>query len=178
MPESNWGWVDEDKKKEGGGGAYFNIVEGPQQFILLSEFARLAQVWDGKKYRPAEEGDTNVSIKGVCWVAQDGVIKQAKMPYTVVKAIRELAEDEAWEFTEFPFPHVLTLKAKNVGTKEARYSITPSPKKVDIPAAILEELKKKPTPESIVERIKGVKQEKTPEGDYPAEDINPDDIPW
>lgn len=182
-------WVDkqEEKVKAERSKDYFNIIEGKQNFVLLSHCAPLAQVWSGNKYRAAEEGDRNISIKGVCWVLQseDGIpyIKQAKMPYSIVRSIRELQQNPEWEF-ELPFPHTLTLGAKNAGTKEVEYSLTPSPKKIVIPAEILEELKKKPTPEEIVEKIKGkaddtkVSPSKSGAIEYPTEDINPDDIPF
>lgn len=156
MNNDQWGWVDEREKEieETQSAGYFKIVEGKNEFVLLSHFAPLSQVWDGKRYRPAEEGDKNVSVKGICWVLQDGLVKQAMMPYTVVKEVRALRDNEDWEFA-IPFPHTLTLSAKGAGTKEVEYSLTPSPKKIDIPQEVIDELAKKPTPEDIVEKIKG-----------------------
>lgn len=180
MSDDKFGWVDkkeaaikEEKSKD-----YFTIQEGKQQFVLLTHFAPLAQVWDGSKYRPAEDGDRNVSVKGVCYVWQDGAIKQAKMPYTIVKAVRELRDDPEWEFS-FPFPHPLTLTATNAGTKEVEYGLTPSPKKVEIPQAVMDELAKKWTPEEVVEHIKG--KAVSPRNDapaYPADEVNPDESPF
>lgn len=192
----NFDWVDkeEERMKDERSKDYFNIQEGKQQFVLLSHLAPLTQVFDNKtkKYRVAEEGDRNVSIKGVGWVLQDGVIKQAKLPYTIVKAIKALREDPDWSFT-LPFPHTFTLTAKNAGSKEVEYNLTTSPKAVEIPKAILDELAKKPTPEDMVERIKGKKvsqgnddeEERKPDAEagdtgikYPEEDIKPEDIPF
>lgn len=179
-------WVDkqEEKRKESRSKEYFDIVEGRQQFILLSHCAPYAQVYEAGKYRAAVEGDAerNISIRGVCWVYQDDVIKSAKLPYVVVKAIRALAEDPEWDF-DVPFPHMLTLNAEGAGTKEVKYSLTPSPKKVEIPKAVLAELAKKPKPEEMVEKFKGKKSETSDNTeddtvDYPSEDINPDDIPF
>lgn len=155
-------WIDarEEELQEERAEGYFNIVEGKQEFILLTHLRPLPQVWDNvnKKYRIAEEGDKNVSIKGVCWVLQDGKIKQAKLPYTIVKSIREIQQNPDWDFV-LPFPHTLTLTAKNAKTKEVDYSLTPSPKKVTIPEAIIDELATKPTPDDIIERIKEKKVE-------------------
>lgn len=181
----NFDWVDskeEEIKRERAEG-YFNIEEGAQQFVLLTHCAPLAQVYEGGKYRAAKEGEKGASIKGVCWVLQDGKLKQAKLPYTVVKEIRGLQLNPDWEFS-LPFPHTFTLKAVGAGTKEVEYSINASPKKVTIPEEILEELAKKPTPEGIVEKIKGKTAQPAPSKstseaiDYPAEDINPEDIPF
>lgn len=184
-------WVDEKEEeiKEERAKAYFDIEEGKQQFLLLSHCAPLTQVFDPatKKYRPAQEGDKNASIKGVCWILQDGLIKQAKLPYVVVKSIRALQQNPDWEFS-IPFPHMLTLDAVGAGTKEVKYSLTPSPKKTEIPTEILEELKKKRTPEQIVEFIKSgrkpheANEKEVVEGsagiEYPTDEINPDDIPF
>jgi hypothetical protein len=183
MAKDSWDWVDKQEQRiqTERSKDYFDIVEGKQQFVLLTHFAPLSQVWDqaAKKYRPAEEGDRNVSIKGVCYVLQDGQIKQAKMPYTIVKAVRELRDDPEWEFA-FPFPHVLTLTAKGAGTKEVEYSLTPSPKKIEIPQSVMDEVAKKWTPEEVVEKIKGkasAPAAEEPRG-YPSEEIDPNDIPF
>lgn len=184
---TNMDWVDqqEAKQKEERSKEYFNIEEGPNRFVLLSHCAPMAQRWTGTKYEFAEEGDKNISIKGVCWVLQDDMIKMARLPYTVVKSIRALQNDPEWDFSEFPFNHVITVNAKGAGTKEVEYTTNASPKEITIPAKVLEELKKKPSPEEMIEKLKekaGV--EKSPEPkpkkgyDYPKEEINPDDIPF
>lgn len=184
--KDEWGWVDneEQRKKEERSNDYFNIEEGKQQFILLSHFAPFPQVFENGKYRPAVEGDKNISMRGLCWVLQDGHIKEAKMPYTIVKAVRAIRDDSEWEF-ELPFPHTLTLNAEGAGTKEVKYSLTPSPKKVEIPADILKELEQKPTPEERVERIRsgGSSQPKSQDEEddgfkYPIEEVDPDFNPF
>lgn len=179
-------WVDkqEEKRKEERSKEYFNIVEGKQQFVLLSHCAPYPQVYENGKYRPAAEGDTNVTIRGICWVLQDGIIKSAKIPYTIVKAIRALQQDPEWDF-KIPFPHTLTLNAEGAGTKEVKYSLTPSPKQVEISAAILAELAKKPKPEELVEKIKGkasgastVEDTREAPIEYPEEDVDISNIPF
>ena len=189
---NNWDWLDkhEEKVNEERSKDYFNVVEGANRFVLLSHFAPFAQVYNPAtgKYRPAEEGDRGASIKGVCWVLQDDVIKQAKLPYVVVKQIRGLSVDPEWAF-EVPFPHVLTLNAKGAGTKEVEYTLNPSPRKIELPQAILHELAKKPTPEEMVEKIKGKVSQGNSSApadeagepsapDYPEEELNPEDIPF
>jgi hypothetical protein len=174
-------WVDEVEQTSNKSNDYFNITEGDNRIQLLSYTAPLPQVWDNaeKKYRVAEEGDKNVSIKGLCWILQDGVIKSAKLPYTVVKSIRELQNDPDYAFDEFPMPRMINIKAKNAGTKEVEYQVIPSPKETKVDKAIMDELAKKPTPEEMVEKIKAkVSHAKEPEkAEYPTE-INPDDIPF
>jgi len=185
MSENKMDWVKEHeaKRQEEQGKDYFNIVEGANKFVLLTHLPPLAQVFDPstKKYRPAVEGDTNVSIKGVGWVLQDDVIKLAKLPYKVVKAIAALAEDPDWSF-QFPFLHPITVNAKNAGSKEVEYTVQPSPKQTVIPEAIIEELKKKPTPEEMIEKIKEKvsPRNETKAPDYPEDvpDIDPSEIPF
>lgn len=176
-------WVDsreEEITKEKADG-YFNVVEGDNRIQLLTYCAPLAQVWTGSEYRVAEEGDKNVSIKGVCWILQEGKIKQAKLPYTVVKAVRELMEDPDYAFESFPMPRLINIKAKNAGTKEVEYTVIPSPKEIQVDPAILEELKTKMTPEEIVDKVKGkVAPEslvtKSEPIKYPEEEVDPKDI--
>ena len=166
--DDKFSWVDEQEKSREDD--YFTVKEGKQQFMLLSHAAPLAQVWDNasQTYRLADEGDKNPSIKGICWVLQDGKIKQARLPYTVIKSIRAIQQDPEWEF-ELPFNHVLTLEAIGAGTKEVKYSLTPSPKTQEIPKEILELLKEKPSPEDLVERFKTFKK---------PEPVTSEDVPF
>ncbi len=108
---------------------------------------------------------------------QDGLVKQAKLPYTVVKIIRALQQNPDWEF-ELPFPHMLTLTAIGAGSKEVKYSLVPSPKLVEITPSVLNELAKKPSPREIVEKIKGGRQSSETSVEYPTEEIDPDSIPF
>jgi len=166
-------WVDKKEAQTKDGGDYFNIVEGDNRFQLLTHLAPQPLKWTGTKYEPAEEGDTGISIKGVGWVLQDGIIKLAKLPYTVVKAVRVLQNDEETRFEEFPMPYALNVKAQGAGTKEVEYNVIPSRKETPVPASVLTELAKKPTPEEMVEKMKNkVSQAKV------TTEPNPDDIPF
>ncbi len=181
----DWVGKEEEKKKEARSKEYFNIEEGSNRFVLLSNLAPLAQVFEGGKYRAAVEGDdsSKISTKGLGWVYQDGMVKLAKIPYVVVKQLRGLQQNPDWEW-KLPFPHVLTLMAEGAGTKEVKYSLTPAPKEVEVPKDILDILAKKPTPAEMVEkeknRGKGDTKEDTREApiEYPSEDIDPADIPF
>lgn len=174
-------WVSEreEKIKEEGSKEYFKIVEGENKIQLLSHCAPQPLKWSGTKYEPAEEGDQNISIKGVCWVLQDGTIKLAQLPYTVVKAIKALMEDPDYAFDEFPMPRLIKINAKGAGTKEVEYSVIPSPKEIAVSKDVLDELAKKPSPEEMVEKMKGkVSQRKSDGIEYPTEDVNPEDVPF
>lgn len=166
MP-SKMDWID--KREEERSKEYFELVEGENKFQLLTYCAPQALKWTGNKYEPAVEGDTNLSIKGVCWVLQDGLIKLAKLPYTVVKQVRALQNDPDYTFEDFPMPRVIKVNAKGAGTKEVEYSTIPSPKETSVSEEILAELAKKLTPEEMIEKMKGKSLE---------EDIKPEDIPF
>lgn len=178
MDKDAMSWVSEkqaeiDEEREKG---YFNIAEGDNRIQLLTHCAPLAQKWNAgtKKYEIAVEGDKNVSIKGVCWVLQDGLIKEAKLPYVVVKAIKALMEDQDYAFEEFPMPRAINIKAKGAKTKEVEYTVMPSPKETPVSAEILTQLKEKLSPEALVDKKKG----KVTPVEYPEEDIDPADIPF
>jgi hypothetical protein len=168
-------WVDETEKSmsEERSKEYFNIVEGDNRFQVLTHCVPMAQRWTGKKYEPAEIGEEGASIKGVCWVLQDDILKLAKLPYTVVKSIRAFQNDEETSFDAFPMPYAINVKAKGAGTKEVEYTVIPSRKETEVTKEVLDELAKKPSPEDMVEKIKGKKAETAAK-----DDINPDDIPF
>lgn len=170
-------WIDDQEKKnaEKSSEGYFTVVEGDNRFQLLSHVVPLPLKWTGSTYEPAEEGDTNVSIKGVCWVLQDGKIKLAKLPYTAVKTIRELMNDPDYAFEEFPMPRMVNLKAKGAGSKEVEYSLIPSPKETPVSEELLAELSKKPTPDEMAEKEKN--RGKTP-AEPKEEDLDPKAIPF
>lgn len=179
-------WVDEVEKvkEEEYEKGYFKIVEGDNRVQILTHCPPLAQVYEPstKTYRAAQEGEKGASIKGVCWVLQDGVIKQAKLPYTVIKAIRAYQLDEETAFDSFPMPYAINIKAKGAGTKEVEYTVIASRKETPVSEEILKELKSKPTPEQIIEKIKGktVSPGNTNYKDaaYGEGAPNPDDIPF
>ena len=149
--------IQEDKSKD-----YFNFAEGDNRIVLLTHCAPFAQRWIGSTYIPAEMNEEGISVKGVCWVLQEGQIKLAKLPYTIVKQIRELMKDEDYAFEEFPMKRGLNLKAVGAGTKEVDYSVIPSPKEYRVPQEIIDELAKKPSPEDMIEKMKA-KHQKPPQ---------------
>lgn len=171
-------WVDkvEQEQQEERSKEYFNLVEGDNRFQLLTHCAPLAQRWTGQKYEVLVEGDSQEgkSIKGVCWVLQDGIIKFAKLPYTVVKQIRAFQTDPDYAFEEFPMPRMINVKAKGAGTKEVEYTVIPSPKETKVDQKIMDELhKNKLPPEEMIEKMKEKRKVKQPEStgtDYAGKD--------
>ena len=163
-------WVDGVEKASG---EYFKIVEGDNRIQLLSHLAPYALKWNGTRYEPAEPNEPNVSHKGVGWVLQDGLIKSATLPYTVVKAIKELMNDPDYAFEEFPMPRLINIRAKNAGTKEVEYTVIPGPKEVEVPADILTALAAKPSPEEFVEKMRAKEKKEIEYPDGPVADEQP-----
>jgi len=170
-------WVDEKEKamNEEKSKEYFNMQEGDNKFLLLSHCAPLFQRWTGSKYETVDGNDEGVSVKGMCWVYQDGMIKSAKLPYTAVKLIRTYQNDSEWDLGDFPWTNMINIIAKGAGTKEVEYSLTISPKKTEIPADILKELSEKPSPEEIVEKIKAKSGKTSPTTKETADNV---ESPW
>lgn len=172
MSNDKMGWVDQQQELNEAmqSDGYFSIAEGDNRIQMLTHCARLAQKWNPGlgRYEIAHDNDRSASIKGICWVLHDGKIKQAKLPYTVVKAVRDLQNDPDYAFESFPMPRYINIKTKNAKTKEVEYSIIPAPRETDVPQAVLEELAKKPTPEECVEKIKA----KSFPADYAVEEVD------
>lgn len=174
-------WIDEQEKmiQEDKGKDYFKMQEGDNRIVLLSHCAQYLVKWTGTTYAPAEKNDEGISAKGVCWVLHDGRIKLAQLPYTIVKAIRELMKDEDYAFEEFPMNRGLNLKAVGAGTKEVEYTVIPSPKEYQVPTDVLAELEKKPSPEEMVEKMRS-KAPPTVKETHQEPDVeyDPDKIPF
>lgn len=160
-------WVDEIAS--GGEEGYFKFVEGDNRIQLLTHCTQLIQRWTGKGYEVVVEGDPQEGkqIKGVCYVLQEGEIKLAFLPYTVVKQIKELMADPDYAFEEFPMPRFLNIRAKGAGSKEVEYTVVPSPKEAVVAPEVLSKLKEKTDVETIVQRMKDKRVSPLKSDDYP-----------
>lgn len=122
-------------------------------------------------------------------------IEIMKIPMRIFDSIANLEENEDWAFQGFPMPYGITITAEGAGSKEVKYSLMPSPKRVDMPQEVIDELKKKNPIAEIIQRLKDknkqahdggsavtnelTKREEEYRSDqYPKDDINPDDIPF
>lgn len=164
--------------------------------------------WHGDKApRTKDGGEQKPSIKYTCYVLADGKIQLADLPYSVIKEIGLLQTNEDYSFDSFPMPYDVTVKFnKESGSPNDMYKVIPSPKRIEIPDDIKEQLvvvMSKLTPEQSVEKKKvaqrtihdsdGTTQKRVeefrasvdtapvnsePVMQYPDEEINPDDIPF
>ena len=188
MSENNDDWGEFDsadaKQKEERSKLWFNLKEGENRFQILTKIVPLVQVWDGVKYIIAPKGSTKTTIKGLCYVLQDGIIKEAKLPYQVVKLVRELQANQDWGWDGFPAPRYVTVTAADNGKKfngktVLDYTILPAPKETAVPQEALTVLAEKPSPEDIIARMKAKSDAPAPKHEEEEDDgIDPDKIPF
>lgn len=113
-----------------------------------NEFIRYVD--DG--YR-AKEGE-KVDIKGWVWaiIRETGELKIVTLPYSVIKLIQQLKDQEDYAFDEYPMPYDITISNSGVGA--ARYTLTAARKNTPITEQELESLEFKTPIEDIVRRMK------------------------
>ncbi len=136
------------------------------------------------------------------WDYADGSVKLMKIPFSIFNWIAAQETDEDWNFQGFPMPYDITITAENAGTKEVKYSTTPSPKREPMSEEVLADVKRRKLVAEIIAGLKEKNEEKhrsdgtwdtlhasaeeqeqvaPPEKEgvkYPEEDINPEDIPF
>jgi hypothetical protein len=149
---------EEEAKKEGiasqGGGDWFKLVEGDNVIRILTEPEMFFEKFKvGICYTDCGYEGT---AKFMAFVLdkKDGKVKLAKLPYTVGSTIAEYEQDEDYNFEGFPMPYNVKIKAVGAGTKEVKYTVTPSPKREDVAAEVLTELKKRKPVSEIIKKMK------------------------
>lgn len=114
-----------------------------------------------------------------------------ELPYGVSKSLLELMKSDEAGFKGWPMPYDINIKAKGAGKLTVEYTLIPDRKNSEVTVAELEELAKCTPVTQILDRMKDKQRQKIEGGgasaeaesgsgsiDYPAEDINPDDIPF
>ena len=127
-----------------GGNDQFKFVEGDNRLRVLSpgkpiathrgfanpkEFHTCYGVENGCPYHGENEAP-RTSVHFVMWILDrtDSKVKLAYMPYTIMKALRDLQNNPDYEFDNLPMPYDITVKATKAGTKEVEYSVVPARK--------------------------------------------------
>lgn len=100
-----------------GGSGAFKVKDGANKMRLVSECVPYSSTYMG-----------NPTFKFVCHILDrtDGKVKLYFMPVTVFKAIEALQTDPDYMFETVPMPYDITINAKNAGTKEVEYTVTPA----------------------------------------------------
>lgn len=148
---------EEEAKKQGhagSGGEWFKFTEGDNRFRILAEPETIYEDFAlGICYTDCGfEG----SPKAMTYVldGKDGKIKLAKLPYGVATTVAAYESDDDYAFAGFPMDYDIKVHAKNAGTKEVKYTVTPSPRREIVSSETVEELKKKKAIADIVQKMK------------------------
>ncbi len=198
---------NEQKKYGSGPGDYFEFEnKGVYRIRILNQPKVVATHFFGKgnpsvvcvgidEGCPFHKGDEKKpSIKLATYVIdrKDGKVKMAELPLSLSYSLNDLQEDQDFAFEDFPMPYdvKVTYDPDNADPK-AKYRMMGSPTKAELTQEEKDSLAAKmakETPEQYVEAKKKRQKEKsgvTPSTttkedaiEYPAEDINPDDIPF
>lgn len=152
------------------GGNKFKFKDGDNKFRLVSEAVPHKSVYKGRE-----------TLKFVCYIIdrKDNKLKLAFLPYTIIKAIGELAINEEYAFDVLP-PYDINVKAENAGTKEVNYSIIPARTNSELTENEQEMLKKQKDIRKVVEALKEKQPalERSEENEEPQVELGSEDIPF
>jgi len=144
--------IEEANKSEFSGGSsnWFKMKEGINQFRLLSEPEIIFENFGkGICYHQCGYEGTPKYLARILDRA-DNQVKLYKIPFTIFETIAGFEKDEELEFSSFPMPYDVKIKAVGAGTKEVKYTVMPSLKRVEVDEGILDVLgKQKPLKEVI-----------------------------
>lgn len=169
--------LEKDQKEHGKAGSsnnFFQIKEGSDNvFRVLTAGAVYAQYYMGKGAKPAyttaygkakgdpreENDDLSKSIYYVLYVIDraDGLVKQADLPFSVMKSIGDLQKNPDFTFDDFPMPYDIRVTYDKAAAPAAKYKVAGVPKMTPVTAAETEELDEKMrsmTPQDVVEKKK------------------------
>jgi hypothetical protein len=100
---------------------------------------------------------------------KDGKIKMARLPYIIGTTIAQYQQDPDYAFEVFPMPYDIKIHAKDAGTKEVVYTMTPRPVREAIEDnVILEVQKQTPVPDVIATMKEKQKQKHIEDGTWDA----------
>lgn len=190
------------------GSDYYKFKEGEQKLRIMSEpLIKVSRFgygvcYEGAQFCKAEileaeskktGKEARLDKKWEVWAIVRGDSKKGTtdkfaivdLPYGLAKEIKGYMMPESeYHFETFPMPFDIKVIAEDAGTMKVKYSIQPARKNTDVTESELKELAEKMTIETIIEKQKEKSRAKF-EGssssskiDYPADDINPDDIPF
>ncbi len=128
-----------------GKGEYFKVKEGANKVRLVSACLPHAGEYQGKP-----------TFKWLCQVIDlsDGKVKPYFMPDKVYKDICSLQMDEDYKFDEVPMPYNININAENAGKMEVKYSVIPSPKRIDLTVEQLKTIEEAPTVQELQKKIR------------------------
>lgn len=168
-----------EKQYSLGKGEYFKVKDGDNKVRLVSACLPHPGEYQGKP-----------NFKWLCQVIDlsDGKVKPYFMPDKIYKAICDLQMDEDYSFDEVPMPYNINIKVENAGKLEAKYSVIPSPKRIDLTVEQLKAIEEAPTVQELQAKIRenDSKKEEPPAGvvgkvqaqQQMEGEVNVEDIPF
>ncbi len=126
--------IDEANKSEfsGGNSGWFSPKEGSNQFRILSEPEVIFMNY-GKGicyHQCGFEGNPKYLTRILD--RADNKVKLYKLPFKVFETIAGFEQDDELTFSGFPMPYDVKLNAKGAGSKEVKYTVMPSLKRIAI----------------------------------------------
>lgn len=142
-----------EKQYNLGKGEYFKVKTGDNKVRLVSECIPHAGEYNGKP-----------TFKWLCQVIDllDGKVKPYFMPDGVYKQILSLQLDEDYSFDEVPMPYNINIFTENAGELTAKYTVRPSPKRVELTAEQQIAIKAAPSVQELQAKIWENDKEKVP----------------
>lgn len=201
--------INEANKSEhaSGSSGWFKMKEGTNQFRILTEPEVMFENF-GKGICYHQCGfEGNPKYLARILDRADNKVKLYKIPFTIFETIAGFEKDEELEFSGFPMPYDVKVKAVGAGSKEVKYTVMPSLKRVDIDDSTKNFLDKQKSIKEVIEAMqeKNIEKHKAdgtwqkeqdrlaqlaedlkkggtakPEDtiEYPTEEIDPEDIPF
>jgi len=162
------GWKDPDFSGIGST-EFFKFKDGNNHIRVVSSPAVIAKHYIDGSYmvcRGVDEGCdgcaqlNKASVRWLAWIIdrEDALVKKVEFPYTVVKALNELAVSKQYGFDEVPAYDITVIRK---GEKlDTEYTVLPDRKDTALSKFEAEDVALLEDPELIVERMK-TPQEKT-----------------
>lgn len=151
---------DLSKRHGLGGGGWFKLQDGPNKVRILEGpepmakyFSNGVSIIKNEFNAPDQLDGIKKSIRFVCWVwdKKNNAVSLAEFPYSVVRGIFDLANNDDWGFTTLPdYDLTITKTGQAMLTK---YAIAPSPKNGPVPEEIMKQVTM-PSAEVVANMIK------------------------
>ena len=136
-----------EKQYNLGKGEYFKVKEGDNKIRLISECLPHESEYKGQK-----------TFKWLCQIIDwnDNKIKPYFMPHSVYLQICSLQMDkeEGYDFDEVPMPYNINVVTVNAGDKSAKYTVRPSPKRVELSIEMLKAISEAPTVQEVQAKVR------------------------
>lgn len=122
----------------------FKCKEGDNRVRILTEPLPYESSYNNKP-----------TLKWVCYLLDrgDATIKLAFLATSIARHLGNIQLNEDYGFADFPMPYDVTITVINAGTKEARYSLLPSPKLVPLTALETETFNRKKPINEVIESL-------------------------